>query len=218
MIKLLSLALPLLVFGCACSGNGKNIRGNGVSKTETREVGNFTSIELDGSFDVHVTCQEKQNLEISGDENILPLVKTEVRNNTLRVYLDHEGSLSTTKKLELTISVENIEKINLSGSGDIFVDNLANEKFSVQIDGSGDVQLSGETDFFATEINGSGNVQAEKLASKNAEVEINGSGDVVVNVSEKIEAEINGSGDISYYGNPTSVSKNINGSGRISKQ
>ena len=77
---LLTLALS---FGFVLTACG--VRGSGVRKTEKRDLPAFTSIETNGAFEVEVTCQKPASFEIEADDNLLPLVETEVKGGVLRV-------------------------------------------------------------------------------------------------------------------------------------
>src|SRR5216117_4037518 len=77
---LLTLAISFVFVLSACG-----VRGSGVRKTEKRELPAFTSIETTGAFEVEVTCQKPASFEIEADDNILPLIQTEVRDGVLRV-------------------------------------------------------------------------------------------------------------------------------------
>ena len=68
------------------------------------------------------------SLEVEGDDNILPLVTAEVRNNVLR--LSNNGSYSTTEPVKFKISVPNLEVLNVSGAGKIDIKGMNNEKFA----------------------------------------------------------------------------------------
>ena len=67
----------------ACMIGG--IHGSGVRKTEKRDLGPFTAIETSGAFEVNVICQKPASFEIEADDNILPLVETEVRGGVLHL-------------------------------------------------------------------------------------------------------------------------------------
>ena len=85
-MKRIAIVLPLaslllVLYGCHIGG----VRGSGVRKTEKRDLPSFTAIETIGAFEVQVNCQKPASFEIEADDNILPLIQTEVRNGVLRV-------------------------------------------------------------------------------------------------------------------------------------
>lgn len=53
--------------------------GSGNLATETRDVSGFTGVDVGGVFQVEITAQKEFGIEIDADDNLLPLIKTEVR-------------------------------------------------------------------------------------------------------------------------------------------
>ena len=90
-MKAIVLTLSLVFFAAGCThGLLKQVHGSGNRQSEKRQPASFTSIHTDGAFDVEVVSQKPVALEIEGDDNILPLVGTEVIANVL--YLKNRGS------------------------------------------------------------------------------------------------------------------------------
>jgi hypothetical protein len=198
------------------SGCGGGVEGNGVEKKEIRKVGVFSSIEVDGAFNVYIECRKKQNLEISGDSNILPHIITRVNGNTLKIT--SVKTICPKTILEVRISADNIDKAVASGAVDLSISGVDNNSLDVRIDGAGDIKASGKTKNLKVYVAGSGDVKSDELKAENVDVSVNGAGNAIVYASRKLKAEINGAGDIIYYGNPKEVSENIAGAGDIIKK
>ena len=52
---------------------------------EKNEVAAFTSIKTEGAYEIKVVCQQALSLEVEADDNIMPLIKTDVSNGVLRI-------------------------------------------------------------------------------------------------------------------------------------
>src|SRR5687767_6382006 len=128
MKKILLIAI-LCSLASGCHYEINSVTGSGVSKVEKRELKPFTSIATDGAFEIDVVCQQPQTLEIEGDDNLLPMVSTEVSNGVLRI--NNSGSFSTRTPIKIKISVPNIQGITANGAGTIVVSRLKNEKFDI---------------------------------------------------------------------------------------
>ncbi|MBO5679215.1 MAG: DUF2807 domain-containing protein, partial [Bacteroidaceae bacterium] len=76
------------------------------------------------------------------------------------------------------------------------------QRVSVNINGSGDVQLAGKAREAHYDINGSGDIDCDQLHCLHVNAAINGSGDIECYASESINANINGSGDVDCIGQP----------------
>ena len=189
--------------------------GSGVRKSEKRDVSSFDSVSFDGAFDVTIALQKPRGIEVSGDDNIVPHIITEVKGHTLHVT--SRKSICSKIGLRVHISNDDIQKIIADGSSDISVSNVNNREFTVHINGAGDFRASGKTGAFVASISGSGNVNARQLQADEVDISIDGAGDAAVYASGKLTASIDGAGSIAYYGDPREVVKNISGAGDIEK-
>ncbi len=204
-------------------------KGKGPVKTETRNVSDFHGIELNLSGDVEVRVADQFSVEVQAQENLLPLLKTEVENGQLRIYFDE--NVSNSDNLKILVSGPSFDNLNVAGSGKITVTTpIQSERMTAAISGSGDLiiqqatfgalecsisgsggmELGGTANATEIHISGSGDVNAKQLTSNELRAEIAGSGSVTANVVQVLKADIAGSGDIFYTGDP-SVESNVAG-------
>ena len=90
--------------------DGSKVKGNGIKATESRAVAAFTAIEATGIGNLKLRVGEADSLKISADENILPLIKSEVKNGVLvlsttgatksKTDIVFEATAQTIKRLE----------------------------------------------------------------------------------------------------------------------
>lgn len=214
--KFLFLALGAVVLA-GCDGIGLHVGpqvvGSGKVSSVSRHVGSFKSVKVDGSMDAVITIGKQSDLKIEGDDNVVPLVKTEIQGNTLRIYT--EKGFSSQHGLKVTFTVPVLEGASLNGSGDIDVHNYQGSALDLAINGSGDIKASGHAGKLSASIRGSGDMNLYDLIAGDASVSIAGSGNANVNVTGNLDGSIAGSGDIHYKGHPKQVGKSIAGSGGI---
>jgi hypothetical protein len=240
MRKLLSLSLVLL-FTSSCSAQwGKRIKGNGNMTATERSVGAYDAIALAGWFDVDLVAGKEGEIKLEGESNLLEYIKTEVKNGKLSIKVEKGYNLKPSNwndGIRITVPVESIDAVALSGSGDIVgktkiksndfktamsgsgditLDIEANSIDAV-MSGSGDITLNGSTTDFEATISGSGDIKAYGLEADNVEATVSGSADIKVTANKRLKARVSGSGDISYKGNPSKVDTKASGSGDISK-
>ncbi len=194
-------------------GDSKVIKGNGVPGKETRDIDAFETLSVSGSIDVYFKQDSKTHLEISADQNLLPILKTQVSGDKLKIY----ATDSYSPKLPITVQLSgpSLSEVIMDGAGNLELKGIQQSALKLQLNGSGDVKAVGSAKEFAVSINGTSNVKAKDLVSKQANVQIIGSGDVKLTVTDQIKATIVGSGDVHYYGNPKRVEPQIIGSGDI---
>jgi Putative auto-transporter adhesin, head GIN domain len=214
-MKKFVLLFTLIAFGSACHGIHHGVPGSGKRQTEKRNVPSFTSISTEGAFDIEVICQKQLSLEIEGDDNILPLVSTEVANNVLRVKNNQGYSVS--HPITLRISVPNLEGISSSGAGNINITALKNDKFVIDANGAPTIRATGETKELTIDVSGAGNIDAHRLHGERVVVESKGVSTVEVYASQKLDITINGPSHVIYQGGAV-VTQQVNGPGSVEKK
>ena len=197
-------------------GLTNSVIGSGVIKTETRAISGFTSIDASGAFDIEVVCQKEPSLEIEGDDNLLPLVKTEVHGNTLS--LRPEKPFSVKRPIRVRISVPNIENISSSGATSFRVMNVKNEKMMIDARGASSFDITGETVALDLDLSGATKVDTEKLHAARVKISLSGAGKATVFASEELDAQVSGAGSVTYAGDPKKVNKKVSGVGSVSKK
>ncbi|MFN8495065.1 MAG: head GIN domain-containing protein [Caldilineaceae bacterium] len=211
-ICLLTFCLLLTITLAGCTP----IIGSGHIISEERSVTGFTALELSGRGDVIITQTGAESLRVSADDNVLPLVTTQVRGKRLILGLKRDSMLwETTVRYEVT--VRELSALTLSGSGDITLTKLDGNRLDVKLSGSGTISAAGHVQTLVIDLGGSGEFTGAELASQQAEANVSGSGNVVVQASDTLAANISGSGHVTYIGNPR-LTSHVSGSGAISPQ
>jgi hypothetical protein len=201
----------LLLTACA------SVSGSGTLKTETRPVSNFSAIELSGSGNLVIEQTGTESLTIEAEDNILPLLTSDVSGGTLHLGEKDNTIVMESKPINYRLTVRDLRGLTVSGSGHVTASTITAGKLNVTLSGSGGIVLGGTADPQELTISGSGQYDATGLASKVVTADISGSGHAVVKTSEVLDATISGSGSLTYIGNPT-VTQHISGSGSVSKQ
>jgi hypothetical protein len=223
--------LALAGCGITIDWDGPAVAGSGISTTESRSLPAFDRIDLSGEYDVVVEVGRPRSLTITGDDNLLSLVQTEVRGGTL--HIDKKQDYRTHREIRIEISVERLEGFHSGGSSEVVVRNIRSSSFDVgvsgsseltadgdfgdlraSISGSGEIRMEGTADEIDASVSGSGELDLLDVAARTAHIGVSGSGGATLNVSERLEANVSGSGDVRYAGRP-SVRGDVSGSGRV---
>ena len=189
------------------------IAGSGKKETENRYIPSFNAIKIYGAYQLNIKLQKRQNVEITGDDNILSHITTKVVEATL--FISSNASFCTKKPLDINISIENIRLLNSDGAIDIFVYDILNNIFRLNLEGASIAHVSGSTSKFIAKISGAGDLFAESLRAKDVNISINGAGDAFVYVSGTLYVNIDGVGNVTYYGSPKEILKELSGVGNL---
>ena len=211
--------------------------------TESREVSNFDRVFLRDYGELVITQGEEESLTIETDRDILPQIKTEVREGKLIIKiggswmdkLGHALSTSLTRhaiKYDLTVKkltgleiagavsvkASSIDTdrlaLKLSGAGQVNIEALSAEVLEVDMPGAGAIKVSGKVGEQRIAISGAGSYKASKLESARVSVNLTGAGQATVRAIENLDVAIRGIGSVEYYGSPT-VKKSVSGIGSI---
>lgn len=216
-------------------GESSRVVGSGKLVEVTRSIGEFDRLRVDGPIDVTARADTTAALTLRADDNIEPLITTQVEGGTLIIGLAPKAAFTTRNPLRVTLSFVQLNGIELNGSGDVTAAGIKSDRLRVALRGSGDVTLTGTAASAVTasiagagdlsiegsattadlRIAGSGDIKAGTLIARHVEVSIAGSGDARVHATESLKASVSGSGDIRYGGQPARVSRQVAGSGSI---
>jgi hypothetical protein len=189
------------------------VQGSGRVIRQNRAVAPFQRIEMMGAEVVDVRLGARPSVIIEADDNVLPLLTSEVRNGTLK--LGSRGSYRIRGPVRVWVTMPNLESFVSSGSGDVRIHGVNNARLKLTINGSGSMQATGRTGALDLNVNGSGRAQLAGLAARDASVGLHGSGDATVRASGQLDARVIGSGNLRYVGRPASLRPVRVGSGRI---
>ena len=215
---------------------GPSERGSGNVVSERRDVSNFHSIEISYPARVLVKQGSEESLQIEAEDNLLPDLQTQVRNNTLEIFYKTKNGkhVNPTKMPIITIVVKDLASVDFTSAGELTIDNLKTDTLDVSLSGAGNLKLnkivakalgvnlsgagsmsaSGTSDDLNLNISGFGDFKGADLRNKEARVDISGAGSATVWVDNNLNAQISGAGSISYYGS-ASVTKQVSGVGGI---
>jgi hypothetical protein len=215
--RIIGAGLLVLLAACSNTINLTNaVVGSGVTKSETRPVSGFTSVEVSGSGEMTIEQGDSESLTIETDDNILPLITSDVNGGKLTIGTKPNTGISP-KTLKYRLTVKDLNGITMSGSATITASKLNTDKLTVVASGSGVLTLSGAAADQDVQLSGSSSYQAGDLESKTVRLNISGSGKSVVKVSDKLDVKVSGSGNVEYIGSPQ-VTKDISGSGIITQR
>lgn len=206
-ITILWVLLAVGSYGCDFG-----VPGSGVSATEVRTLENFNRVRFYGSGSAFITIGAPRSFEITGDDNLLPLIETRVQDGAL--IIEPNQSINPVVELVVRIGIPDLRGVTLAGSADAEITGITGEEFAIDISGSGDAIAAGSTDRFSATINGAGNVKATDLQASEASISISGSGDVEVHTTDDLEVTVMGSGSVRYRGDPK-ITRTVFGSGSI---
>ncbi len=207
---------------------------------EVREAKNFHSIHLSSAFDVYITQSNEEAVAVSAAETkYRENIKVEVKDGILYVGYDTKGLkwIRGNKKLKAYISFKQIDKLDISGACDVFINGILNadgltinqsgasdlkgkievKKLTVDLSGASDITMSGNAPRLDVEASGASNFRGYDLVTDVCNVSASGASDIKITVNKELSAHASGASDVRYKGNGRITDIKSSGSSSISK-
>ncbi len=212
----ISLAILLLVSHVQAQETQRKIEPSGVAKSESRQLADFTQVELEAIGQVEIKLGDSFDVQITADDNVLPEVTTEVVDGRLKLSMRDGISLQGKVDIRFAIQLPKLERAIVSGAGGIHVTGDLGDSVVLELSGAGSIRAEGEVDRLEGELSGAGNLELSKLNATSAAIRISGTGNAQVYAAETLDAEVSGVGNVRYQGTPK-VHGKVSGIGHVSK-
>jgi carbon monoxide dehydrogenase subunit G len=209
VVVLASVVAVLLARG-GSPGNG--LQGSGVAAAQSRALPGFSSLELAGSNRVNVDVGGRQSVVVHADSNLMRHVTTRVVAGTL--VIGTTGTFTTRSPMSVDVSVPSLAAVRLSGSGEISVSGIDEQRLVVTLSGSGALYASGTATQLDVTLSGSGMAQLDTLVARDVRAVVAGSGLIRVTATALLDAAVPGSGAIIYRGSPR-LTSSVTGTGAV---
>jgi hypothetical protein len=207
--------LTSLVFlgGCAGAFNQIAVKGSGVAKTEQREVQGFSAVEISGVVQLDCAVGSETKVELTTDDNLLPLVTTQVEGETLKIAL--KENISTGLGIKAKVTVPALTALTASGATRATVTGVTGKSFKLNVNGASNVTVSGKADRLEVDCAGASHVHAFGLPAQFVTARVSGASQAEVHADEELNADASGASSITYEGAPAKKAANTSGVGKV---
>lgn len=213
----------LFVFQATCVNGQSEVKGSGYILTQQRETPIYNSIEINGTFSVFISPDELRQVVVEADNNLFPYIKTEVKNDTLRIYVEDSVYIKKYAAMNIFLSVPHISKIRatsgarLDGSPHIWkntqtdieaIDNAevkwhtVTQILNVTGRDEANIKLKGNTGLLNIVLEQKSELDASELKAQEAEIDISNQSKAVIEVSDKIKYSLSQKSKLKYIGAP----------------
>ncbi len=207
----------------------------------------FKSINLNAKYTVYLKQSNENKIEVRALKEIMDISTFDVENGVLNIDIKREekdrsiweqiDDIKIAPKLDIFISMKEVERLTLNGNGKIVTENsisadnlklevygpghleadIKGEKVTVHHSGSGLIKLTGYATHTDLHQSGYGKIEAFDFDLKTMDARITGSGNCEVNVSDELTAAVHGEGKLKFKGGTKKVTKKEYGSGKIER-
>jgi hypothetical protein len=183
-------------------------------KTETRQAGKFSGIDLRAPADVVFSIGASPSITVSGPADVLPLLLTSIHDDVLTIEFKEHVTL--TRAVKVVITSPSLQAVNLAGSGSMTASGIHGDSLNLNVSGSGSIVASGRVTTVNVAIHGSGGVDVHAVQANALNASVHGSGGLHGFASNAAIIDLSGSGDVQISGKPSTKVVHRSGSGDVS--
>jgi hypothetical protein len=181
-------------------------RGDGHWVTQKRPVAVFDRINISGHFKLLYQDHLRSHLSVSGDKNLLPFVRTVVKNGELVIDTQPGARIDPSKVITIHLSNETLEQLSSSGVNEIDLTQLRENVLHVNASGGEKVSLQGRVNDVVYNCSGVSRIQANRLVARDAGVRLSGASVLNAYVNHRLDVNVSGAAKVRYTGSPEVVS------------
>lgn len=207
---LLLMAFALYLFNIPATIS-QTITGNGNVTKVDRNLDAFSSVSVGHGWDLILNQGNGHKMTIEADENIIEVLKTEVKNGHLRIYFEKGVRVRDTKMRRIYLTFEEVHSMNASGGSDVTAESAlsSSEGFSVNLSGGSDLMFTSlKTSSFTANLSGGADADVKFSAGASINIDASGGSDIDLQDVEGDECNINLSGgsDLTMHGEVSEAS------------
>lgn len=222
----------------SCSTKMLNrIKGNRNVIEKTRKITQpFSAIKVSSGLDVFISEDTSSKVIVEADENLHNIIKTEVKNNILKIYTEKVIWKSKAKKIY--VSASSLQSITASSGSDVITEDFFTTKNfeatassgadlivrikTLHITGSSssgsNLKLIGTAENAILSASSGSDLEAFGLETKNVTAKASSGGNVETTATKSIEAKASSGGDVEFKGNPKKIIKKNSSGGKVYKK
>jgi hypothetical protein len=232
-IALVATLAMLLLSSCTISvkNTGEAIEAGEITK-ETRKLATFNKLLTSGAMDIEFISSDSTYIELEAGKNILPHIKTEVYNNTLKIQLDNAGGtpfISADKRtihfqakngnnggdsFKVKVFAPSLEEYKAAGAITLKSDSITSDNFIIKLAGACDADIKSlNSKNVKIKTAGSSNLDLKIINAENTELNTAGQSDAKITFDKCNRASITvaGASDITLKGTLNVLDKHLAG-------
>jgi len=212
LVRFIFLTAIALTLATGCR---RGVKGSGTRKTEERSVPAFSAMSVSGAFEVAVAIGPERNVSISADDNVLPFIRVEVKDDKLEVSTTQ--AFDTAQSPSVSVKTPRLDAFSTSGAAKVTIEGVRGEAFRISTSGASDLTARGKVDRLTIDASGAGRIALGDLSALDVDVHMSGGGDMDLFATATVKGTASGAGKI-LCGGGAKVSIETSGAVQIVKR
>jgi hypothetical protein len=216
LAAVVAAALAGLFAGCgdvSWEPEATPVTGDGNLTTEDRTAGDFTRISVGAPMTVTVRQGPGTEVTLEAQQNLLPLIKTEVLDGQLVVNIAPPGVV-TKEPIKLTITAPAIQSLAVSGGAKGFLESMA-QTLNLDAAGGASITVIGQARDLTLATSAGSHAELGELVAQDAKVTMSDGSAATVNATSSVTGTASGGSTLVLTQKPATVSVNTTGGATI---
>ena len=189
------------------------VQGEGDAATADRTTTAFTRISVGAGMHVTVRTGAETSVTLTAQENLLPLITTDVQGDQLVVEIPAPG-ISSTEPISLTVHVPELASITLSSGANGTVEVVAGA-LAVDVSAGATITAIGELDSLKLTASSGASAQLGEIRAGSAAVNLTGGSSAELHVTGAVTGTADGGSTLVLTEKPASVDVTTSGGASV---
>jgi putative autotransporter adhesin-like protein len=176
--------------------------GSGVIASQTRPVSGFSAVTVSGPLRLVLQQAGVESLEVTTDDNVLPVVVSEVRGGRLFLGFAPNTSLTRIHEVVCRVTVREVRDIEASGAARLEISGVDTPRLGILFSGATLGSASGTAEELTVAVSGASRWTAGALRSRSVTANVSGASYGLVRAEETLVANVSGASMLEYMGDP----------------
>lgn len=220
----------------SCQFLGPSVKGNGHVTEETRSISGFEKVKAATGLEVYLIPDSTDYVVVEADENLHEYIQTELKNNTLDIYV--EGRIRWAEERKVHVHFRHINEVNSSSgavvrssealkikqlelsasSGSQQYLQLSTGQLESHCSSGAQMRISGHCEKANLKASSGAQFEGEDLQVSDCVADVSSGAHIRVHVTDKLKAEASSGGHIYYSGEPAQTDIHSSSGGEISRR
>lgn len=217
-MRLATLIFPLLLVA-GCGDAASSYVDEGPRTSRSFPAGDFAAIDMRGAEKLVVRTGQPVSVKAEGSQRAIDALQISTQSGRLLIGRK-QGEKGVGKGTTITVTVPKLDSMTVEGAGDIDVDRVSGDSFSLvlagagsfnlgaaqlksidmSLRGAGSVTAKGTADRARIETRGVGSYEIDGLVTQDLDVSVKGTGSVSANATRTAKIDLAGVGSVDVVG------------------
>lgn len=210
-----------------------HIHGNGKVVKEERNITGFDEIAVSTGIELVINQDTFEKVVVEADENIQKILKTELKGEKLKIYL--EEGVNYAKRMKVYVTVKQLKSMEASAGSEVKTSGKINSEslkihsssgsevnmevgctfVSADSSSGSELTVSGTTISLKGDSSSGSELKLSNLIAEKGEVSASSGSELNVHTTKEIKAHASSGAEIDVYGNPALRDTNSSSGGDI---